>query len=61
MKLKVFTSFFFFFCEGLSLTASLNKYFLGYLATLVLDLVYLEQICFLTIFVHGLAEDESHR
>jgi len=38
----------------------LNK-FLWYLTTLVLDLVCSEQIYSLTIFVHGLVEDESHR
>jgi hypothetical protein len=47
-------------CEGLSFIADLNK-FLRYLATIVFDLVCSEQICSLTIFVHGLAEDESHR
>jgi len=31
------------------------------LVTLVLNLVCSEQICSLTIFVHGLAEHESHR
>jgi hypothetical protein len=47
-------------CEGLPLTAGLNKFF-KYLATIVLDLVCSEQICSLTIFVHGLTEDESHK
>jgi hypothetical protein len=47
-------------CEKLSLTASLNK-FLRYLTTLVLNLVCSdEQICYLTIFIHGLTLDESH-
>jgi hypothetical protein len=46
-------------CEGLSLTTGLYK-FLKYFATLVLDLVCPEQICFLTIFVNGLTEDENH-
>jgi hypothetical protein len=41
--------------------ASLNKFFLGYLATVVLDLVCSEQICSLTIFVHELTGDENHR
>jgi hypothetical protein len=40
--------------------AGLNK-FLGYLAAIVLDLVCSEQIFSLTIIVHGLVEDESHR
>jgi hypothetical protein len=31
------------------------------LATIALNLVCSEQICSLTIFVHGLVEDESHR
>jgi len=44
----------------LSLTAYLNK-FLRYLAILSLDLVCSEQICSLTIFVHGLAENKSHK
>jgi hypothetical protein len=47
-------------CERLSLTAGLNK-FLGYLVTIVLDLVCSKQILFLTIFAHELAEDESHK
>jgi hypothetical protein len=45
-------------CDELSLTIGLNK-FLGYLATLVLDLVCSKQIY--SIFVHGLVKDESHR
>jgi hypothetical protein len=47
-------------CKGLSLTVGLNK-FLGYLTTIGLDLICSKQICSLTIFVHGLAEDKSHR
>jgi hypothetical protein len=47
-------------CERLSLTAGLNNFF-GYLATLVLDIVYLEQIYSLTIFIHVLTNDESHK
>jgi hypothetical protein len=38
----------------------LNK-FLGYLATLTLDLVCSEHICSFTIFVYGLAEYESNK
>jgi hypothetical protein len=48
-------------CEGLSLATGLNKFFLQYLATIVLDIVCSKQIYSLTIFVHRLAEDESHR
>jgi hypothetical protein len=47
-------------CKGLSLTAGLNK-FLGYLTTIGLDLICSEQICSLTIFIHGLAENKNHR
>jgi len=47
-------------CERLSLTTGLIK-FLGYLATIVLNLGCSEQICSLTIFLHGLAKDTSHR
>jgi hypothetical protein len=47
-------------CERLSLTADLNK-FLGYLAAIGLDLVCSKQIYFLTIFVHELTKDESHK
>jgi len=47
-------------CKRLSLIAGLYK-FLGYLATLGLDPIYSKQIYSLTFFVHGLAEDESHR
>jgi hypothetical protein len=47
-------------CDKLSFTAGLNK-FLKYLTTIVLDLDYSEQICSLNTFVHGLAEDESHK
>jgi hypothetical protein len=47
-------------CERLSLMTGLNK-FLGYLATLTLDLVCSEHICSFTIFVYGLAEYESNK
>jgi hypothetical protein len=40
--------------------AGLHK-FLGYFAIIVLDLVCLEQICSLSIFIHGFTEYESHR
>jgi hypothetical protein len=38
-----------------------KKKILKYLATFILDLVCLKQKCSLTIFLHELAEDESHR
>jgi len=44
----------------ISHTTSLNK-ILRYLTTIVLNLVCSDQICSLTIFIQGLAEDESHR